>query len=132
MDMKKTLGIAVAAILLALGAGCATESGGQSTTARVVDDSVITGKVKTYLIEDQALKAFQINVDTYNGQVLLSGFVNTSQEAQRAVEVAKNVEGVKSVRSALVLKSATGKPSGGAASSSTPSKSESKPEKQSQ
>lgn len=114
-NIKRIFGAAVAAFVLVLGAGCATERGGQSTAARVVDDSVITARVKTHLIEDQALKAFQINVETYRGDVLLSGFVDSPDMVKRAVEVAKNVEGVKSVRNSLIVKKeeATGKPSAG-------------------
>lgn len=116
-SIKQTLGVALVAVGMVVTAGCATERGGQPTAARIVDDSVITAKVKTNLIEDQALKAFQINVETYRGDVLLSGFVDSPEMVKRAVEVAKNVEGVKSVRNSLIVKkdeAATGKPSAGA------------------
>jgi len=84
-------------------AGCAstrtTESAGE-----YVDDSVITSRVKTRLIQDQALKAFDIGVETFRGDVLLSGFVDSKDQIDRAVSVAKKVPGVKSVRNSLVVK----------------------------
>lgn len=113
---KQVFAIAVAGLMMILGAGCATERGGQTTAARVVDDSVITSRVKTRLIEDQALKAFQINVETYRGDVLLSGFVDNADMVKRAVEIAKNTSGVKTVRNSLIVRkdeAATGRPSGG-------------------
>lgn len=72
--------------------------------AQYVDDSAITAKVKAALMDDAGLNSFEINVKTYNAKVLLSGFVNTQEEADRAVEKAKAVEGVKAVNNSLVVK----------------------------
>lgn len=110
MEKLKQLWVAIflgAAVFLT---GCATGEAG-----RVVDDSVVTSRVKTRLIEDQALKAFQINVETYRGDVLLSGFVESQDQINRAVEIAKNSDGVRSVKNAMVVRKdeATGAPSGG-------------------
>ncbi len=114
--MKKVKSIfAVLVLSLAVGlVGCAgTET--TRSTGEYVDDTTITSKVKTKLIQDQALKAFQIDVETYNGQVLLSGFVENPDQVQRAVDAAREVEGVKSVKNALVVRegSATGAGGGG-------------------
>lgn len=96
--------LAVLFVSLAVGlAGCAG-SRTQSTAGEYVDDSVITSKVKTRLIEDQALKAFQIDVETFRGDVLLSGFVDSSEQINKAVEVAKSVDGVKAVKNSLIVK----------------------------
>lgn len=70
----------------------------------VIDDSVITARVKTALIEDARTKAFQIEVTTNNGQVQLGGFVNSSAAKSAAQEVARSVEGVKSVINSLSVK----------------------------
>lgn len=71
----------------------------------VVDDSVITAKVKSALIEDSRTKAYQIEVTTNNGRVQLGGFVNSSSAKNAAQEIARSVEGVKSVINSLSVKS---------------------------
>jgi osmotically-inducible protein OsmY len=50
------------------------------------------------------LKFGQISVETYKGVVQLSGFVDSAQAARRAVELARSVKGVKSVKNSLVVK----------------------------
>uniref|UniRef100_A0A7V4JPN0 BON domain-containing protein n=1 Tax=Thermodesulfobacterium geofontis TaxID=1295609 RepID=A0A7V4JPN0_9BACT len=62
-----------------------------------IDDATITTKVKLKLIEDPITKARKIDVDTVNGVVTLTGAVESEEEIKRAVEIAKNVEGVKKV-----------------------------------
>jgi len=78
-----------------------------SNAGRVVDDSAITAKVKAALVRDPATKAHQINVETFQGTVQLSGFVDSSDARARALEVARNVEGVKEVRDALEVRGST-------------------------
>lgn len=72
--------------------------------AQFTDDSVITAKVKAALIKDLELKAFNVDVETYRGRVLLSGFVDDQRQAQRAVQLAAGVRGVARVENALKLK----------------------------
>jgi hyperosmotically inducible periplasmic protein len=74
------------------------------TAGEVVDDAMITAKVKTALIGDTRTKAHQINVDTKEGIVQLGGFVDSAQAKAAAAEVAESVTGVKSVRNELELK----------------------------
>lgn len=76
----------------------------QSSTGELVDDSVITTKVKSLLANDDFLKSFQISVETYKGTVQLSGFVNSRQTANRATQIAKSVQGVQSVKNDLIVK----------------------------
>lgn len=83
--------------------GCASTPTRESS-GQYIDDSSITTKVKAQLFEDQSLKAFQINVKTFKGEVQLSGFVDTEQSAKKAGEVAGRVEGVKSVKNNLIVK----------------------------
>ena len=87
---------------LALGA-CAQTPTSQSTGA-YVDDSAITGKVKTAFLQDPALKVLQIDVTTYQNVVQLSGFVDTPQMISRAGTVASQVNGVASVQNDLLVK----------------------------
>jgi osmotically-inducible protein OsmY len=76
----------------------------QEGTGEYVDDSVITTKVKSLLAADDFLKSFQIGVETYKGTVQLSGFVNSQKAIDKAVEIARSVKGVKSVKNDLVVK----------------------------
>lgn len=62
-----------------------------------IDDSVITTKVKAALISDPIIKNFDIGVVTRDGEVQLSGFVEDQTQVDRAIEVAREVEGVKNV-----------------------------------
>ena len=62
-----------------------------------IDDSVITTKVKSLLAEDDFLKSFKIGVETRKGTVQLSGSVNSQQAVDKAGEIARSVNGVKSV-----------------------------------
>jgi osmotically-inducible protein OsmY len=76
----------------------------QSSTGEVVDDSVITTKIKTQLANDDFLKSFQISVETRKGIVLLSGFVDSQKAIDKAGQIARGVDGVKSVKNDLILK----------------------------
>lgn len=69
-----------------------------------VDDAVITGKVKAAVLGDAALKAAEINVETYKGIVQLSGFVRSRADINHAVKLAQNVKGVSSVKNDMVVK----------------------------
>ncbi|MCM2265275.1 MAG: BON domain-containing protein [Desulfuromonadales bacterium] len=89
--------------LIAAFLGCAATQTRQST-GEYVDDTVITTKVKAAIFDDTSLKTLQINVETRNGVVQLSGFVDTAQNVTRAAEVARTVKGVISVRNDLIVK----------------------------
>jgi hyperosmotically inducible protein len=78
-------------------AGCAGE-GTKQSTGEYLDDSVITTRVKAAFVADSAVSALDIKVTTLNGVVQLSGFANSDLEIDRAVELAKGVPGVKSVK----------------------------------
>ena len=69
-----------------------------------VDDAVITAKVKAAVLQEPSLKSAEINVETLRGTVQLTGFVRSRADIDKAVEVAKGVTGVKSVKNDMVLK----------------------------
>ena len=69
-----------------------------------VDDSVITGKVKAAIFEESTLKSAEINVETYKGIVQLSGFVSSRTAIDKAVQVARGVRGVTSVKNVMIVK----------------------------
>ena len=68
---------------------------------KVIDDSVITAKVKAALMRERGIKSRDVHVETNQGRVLLSGFVDTEDQKQRAAAVAARVEGVKEVRDGI-------------------------------
>jgi hyperosmotically inducible periplasmic protein len=77
--------------------GCAGTSA-QESTGEYLDDSVITAKVKSAFVADKQVSALDIKVTTFKGVVQLSGFAGSQQEIDRAVELAREVPGVKSVK----------------------------------
>ena len=83
--------------------GCASTQKKEGT-GEYLDDSAITTKVKAAIFNDPSLKVFQINVETFKGEVQLSGFVDSSQSVSKAGEVARGVKGVKSVKNNLIVK----------------------------
>jgi osmotically-inducible protein OsmY len=112
--LKTTASLLIAAVLAAGAAGCTSteEKGGAesagATAGRVVDDSVVTGKVKAALVADPVTKAHQINVETFQGTVQLSGFVDSNEAKSRASEIARTTEGVKDVKNSLQIRDTTG------------------------
>jgi osmotically-inducible protein OsmY len=83
--------------------GCAATQKHEST-GQYVDDSVITSKVKTAIFKEDTLKTLQITVQTHQGVVQLSGFVDSVQSISKAGEVARRVENVAMVRNDLIVK----------------------------
>lgn len=66
-------------------------------TGDYLSDSAVTARIKAALFQADQVSAGDINVETINGHVVLSGVVATDAEADLAVQLAKGVEGVKSV-----------------------------------
>jgi len=77
---------------------------GKHTSGEIMDDSALTAKVKSALIEDPSTKAGDINVATRQGVVQLSGFVSTQAQKDAATKVAGAVHGVKSVQNGLSIR----------------------------
>jgi len=90
-------------LLVAFMTGC-TSTSTRESTGEYIDDSGITASVKAELYNDPDYKANQISVETYKGVVQLSGFVNSSQAAAKAVGLAKKIKGVRSVKNDLIVK----------------------------
>ena len=70
----------------------------------MIDDGVVTTKVKAALVADTAVKAHEINVETREGVVQLSGFVDNADAKSKAAELAGRVAGVKQVQNDLQVK----------------------------
>jgi hyperosmotically inducible protein len=105
---KATL-VALMTVSISATVGCSSTSSTSDhrTAGQTLDDGTITAKVKTALIQDPMTKARDINVDTYQGVVQLSGFVDDRTQRSRAVQVARGVNGVKEVRDNLEIKPAS-------------------------
>ena len=74
------------------------------TAGKYVEDSVITTKVKAALLKEPELKSLKVSVETLHGEVLLSGFVQDESQRQKAMKAAVAVNGVTSVKDALVVR----------------------------
>ena len=90
-------------MLIATFTACASTRTHESA-GEYIDDSVITRRVKVLLGKDDFLKSFQIGVETYQGTVQLSGFVNSQQAVDKAGEITRSVKGVNSVKNNLIVK----------------------------
>lgn len=90
-------------VLMAVFTGCASTSQ-QAGTGEYIDDTVITTKVKTAILNTPMLKVLQINVETFKGEVQLSGFVDSKFSVTKADEVARSVNGVVGVKNDLIVK----------------------------
>jgi osmotically-inducible protein OsmY len=96
--------LSLLAIAAAVGmAGCAGTSKSEST-GEYVDDTVLTGKVKTAIFEQPTLKSAEINVETFKGVVQLSGFVSSKESVDLAMVTARGVKGVTSVKNDMRVK----------------------------
>ena len=103
MKHLKRISAFVAVLALTLVVGCASTRT-QEGTGQYVDDTVITTKVKAAILNEPTLKSAEINVETFKGRVQLSGFVSSQAAINRAVEVARGVSGVNSVKDDMRLK----------------------------
>lgn len=97
--------LSASALILALVAvtACASTEESQGT-GEYFDDAVITTKVKTAIFNDPMLKVAEINVETFENVVQLSGFVSSVEAANQAVAVARDVAGVKSVQNDMRIR----------------------------
>ena len=77
----------------------------QKSAKLVIADSTITTKAKAKILGTKGLKSLQISVETHEGEVILSGFVDSEAAKARAQEVVAKIEGVKSVKNSLEVKS---------------------------
>jgi BON domain-containing protein len=84
--------------------GAAATSDAESPAVQTVRDANVTVKVKAALLDAPEVKGTLVNVDTVNGIVTLKGEVETLTQADRAVQIARNTEGVKQVENQLMVK----------------------------
>jgi osmotically-inducible protein OsmY len=102
IDMKKVIFMALLMVLgLALFSGCASIKG--ETTGQYIDDSSITTQVNGEIVKDPDAHYFKIDVTTTQGDVVLTGFVNSRDTEARLVGKIREIKGVKSVKSLLKI-----------------------------
>jgi osmotically-inducible protein OsmY len=110
-QLKMITAISLAALLVST-LGCASTSQKELKSASTkdesageyIDDSVITTRVKTAVFNEETLKSLEINVETYKGVVQLGGFVSSQADIDKAIEIARNIKGVTSVKNNMQLK----------------------------
>ena len=71
------------------------------TVGETIDDTTITTRVKTAMLNDPAVGGLRIDVDTFKGAVTLSGRVKSEAEKQQAIALARGIDGVTEVKDAL-------------------------------
>jgi hyperosmotically inducible protein len=69
-----------------------------------LQDSTITAQVKAELVKDSGINGWTISVETLHGTVILSGFVDSTEQIRRIIEIASGVRGVHSIKNGLQLK----------------------------
>lgn len=100
---KSVSAIMMPALLAVALAGCAGTRT-QESTGELIDDTVITTKVKTALLTEEKVPGTAISVTTFKGRVLLAGYVKSPDERQRAEGIARGVPGVRTVNNQLEIK----------------------------
>lgn len=83
MKFFKTFSALCIAIIMAMAVSACAPTAKSEGTGGYLDDTVVTTKVKAALLGEKNLKSTEINVETFKGRVQLSGFVSSSQDANR-------------------------------------------------
>lgn len=103
MQARHSLAALAAAVSIVALSGCAVIRG-QETVGAYVDDATITTQVKAKMIDNKDVDAGAIKVETLNGTVMLSGFAKNDKERATAEQIARNINGVKSVKNEIAIR----------------------------
>ena len=103
MRRTREISMIIGFIFAALVVGCAGDRMSQGTE-EAVDDTLLANKVKMALYADKQVRGRQITVEAAQGVIQLSGLAASTTEAQRAVQIAQGIKGVKEVRNRLTVK----------------------------
>ena len=102
--MKNRMITTLAASLLIFGAAGCSVVQGSKTPSNYASDVELTSKVKADLLENGQVDGLDVNVDANDGKITLSGWASTQAEMERAAQVARQTEGVKSVKNNIQIK----------------------------
>ena len=100
--MNKTLAVLIMSTAV-LGTAACSSTRTQRAPGEQVDDAALLTSVKSALAADSTANAADVNVDVNRGEVKLSGFVDSASHKARAAEVARDVDGVKSVQNDIAV-----------------------------
>ena len=92
-------------MMLMLGIAACSSTPNRESTAEYLDNSAISGKIKSQLLGSSLTAGTSIDVESYKGTVILSGFVKTDEQKERALEIAKGTKGVRDVKDAIYVRS---------------------------
>jgi osmotically-inducible protein OsmY len=101
-QIKRFTALFFAAMMMAV-AGCA-HIDDRAGPGEVVTDAWITTKVKAALVDSPVVKAREVNVETFKGQVQLSGFVSSEMAMNEAVRITRDIRGVTAVKNDMRIK----------------------------
>jgi len=104
MNLSKAMVAVALAAAAATGISACSSTETRRSTGQYIDDASITTRVKAALVDTPNVSATDIHVDTHNGIVQLSGFVDSQDEARRAIASAQGVTGVRSVKNNMQMK----------------------------
>jgi hyperosmotically inducible protein len=90
-------------LMLALVLSAPLVAGCGKTVGETIDDTTITTRVKTAMLNDPSVGGLRIDVDTFRGAVTLSGRVKSQMEKEQAIAIARRVSGVTQVKDALQI-----------------------------
>lgn len=92
------------ALAIAMSSISCSSTSKRESTGEYIDDTMLTAKVKSAILNDKELKVAEINVETFKGVVQLSGFVNSQSDINKAASLARDINGVKSVKNDMRVK----------------------------
>ncbi len=101
--MKLHTLLAPLALVVLVTSGCAV-SRGQQTAGAYIDDATITTQIKSRMLSNPDVAGTSISVETLNGTVMLSGFAKSALEKNTAERIARDVNGVKSVKNEITIR----------------------------
>jgi len=103
MKIRNAITTAFAVLALVAASGCAVTRGQESVGA-YVDDTVITTQIKSRFFDNKDVAGSSISVETLKGTVMLSGFAKSAKEKSIAESIARDVNGVKSVKNEIAIR----------------------------
>ena len=103
MNPQRIVQLVLVCVLSGVLASCAGTAKIEST-GEYIDDTLLTSRVKSLLLNDPDVSGLAVNVETFKGTVQLSGFVKTVAERNRAVQLVRGVAGVRQVKNDILIR----------------------------